>query len=331
MIEINEVMQLDAKKNIRFDLLPAVNAIAYTCSDAVNTFALFKHMVIDDKDGRNPYKYQNLVTRVMMAAVYMTVSSISYGMPVDYDFLYNRLKTIIIREIIIERKFREISNKYGFGDISLSSPLVGNLLVKIIKNKWDGDEDNLISMLDDKFGMKRKITKLKSGKIKEDIPSNDSVINSLRNGVHDLKFLDDESIRDIIFILDMLETYRTLDKDRAIYLSMFFSARKDDRNQYVVPIGLKIAGTDTLRYANNKGNGAYNYWLSVKKLKTKDKPVLNSGNGVTPSLNAQGMPSNNMYIEKLKKADKITDKMKEIEIEADNIIKEMVVSFGLKS
>ena len=327
MLEINEILGLKKKTFIRFDLLPTYNAFTYAISDAINTFALFKHMVLDNKDGRNPYEYQNLSTRVAMKSVYYTCGTINYGLPIDKDFLFKRTKTLIIRIIMLQEKFNQIIEKYNYEHFSISSPLIGNFLVHILKNKWDGDEDNFYKFIEEKLHLKRKLTQLKD-RIKEEFSTSDDVLSHILSSIDNTTTFDDVTKSDVKDIINMVSIFRSLNKDKATYIAILHAVRKDERNMWVTPIGLRLLSTDTGRFSNMKGTGGYPEYVAFRQLKTKQKGVIVTANGITKALNAQGMPSTSPKVKSFKKADSITDKMRLLEKEAELIIKKEIAELG---
>jgi hypothetical protein len=327
VLEINELMS--NKDRVAFDLLPVVNAYTYAATDAIGTFGLFEEFVIKDTFGRNPYKYQKFAMRLMNKSVYYAVGSTGYGLPIDYDFLYNNTISMIIRQLRIETKFDAMLKRYEYQDIKITSPLIANFVVHIFQQNWKGETEELYKYIQDSFGMNRKVTTLKSGSVKEEFPLNDEVISQMKSSKK-LDFLSDTSKKDINLLLDMLILYRTLNKDLASMVAILHSCFRDDRNIVITPIGLNIFGTDTHRFSNQKGKGAYPVYTQFKKLKTKDNAYLLFGNGITPALNSQGMPSTALKMQKGKKLKKvptyIAEHYKKLKEEAEERLKNLISS-----
>lgn len=332
MLEINEILNLKTKTHISFYKLPATNALTYAVSDAMNTYGLFKAFVIDDIYGRNPYKEQPLTTKIVHQALYYVISSLQYGLLIDKDRLINTIKTINIRMILLEEKFSAILNKYNFKDeLSVVSPMVSVIIVNyILKSQWKGDENNFYKYIEDYFGLVRKISKLKDGTIKEQFNMDDSILSKFKNALSNSEFLSEESKQDIKTLLEIISLYRSLTKDIAIYYGILYNLYIDDRNHFFVNINLRYFGTDTLRFANEKGSGHSRY-ATFNKLKTKNNCKLKMGNGVTHSLNTQGMPSEPPKLVKLKKVITKLPKMEELEREAERRIINTLVSWEYKS
>ena len=332
MLEINELLGVPKKSHISFNRLPALNAYSYAVSDACNTFGLFKSFVIEDKYGRSPYKNQLSLTKIVHSSVYHTVSTVSYGLPIDMDALEKATRTSVIRILLIEDKFKEYLNKYELENIKMSSPMIGNFIVKMMKVGWKGNDSNFFKVIDDLFGIKRKTQTLKSGVVKESFDSNDDIIKHIKSNLDKADFIPDDVKNDLLDVLNMISDYRSLSKDSGTFISIMFMAFKDSRNAYFTPIALKLFDTDTGRYASSKGTGPDTY-ISFKKLKTKVNSYLLHGNGVTPALNSQGMPSTPVNVIKRRKVPKNHPAYKRYQTliqRADNYIKEKLMIMGVK-
>jgi len=330
MLEINEILGLDKKTFIQFNTLPAVNAYTYACADAANTFGLFKAFIVEDKYDRNPYKHQQLVTKVAHRMVYITISSIAYGMPIDYDHLISILKTINIRIITITRRFQKFIDKYKYQQFKISSPLIGNFIVHILKEEYDGDEDSFFSFIQKFLGITRKTQTLKGGVVKETFGTDDEVMSNIKKQLKDIEYLSDERKDDLYDIINSVSLIRSLVKEKSTYLAIISAAYKDDRNTVVTPIQLRLAATDTLRYASSKGKGIPRTLIyktpSGKSISAKMDP----GNGVTKALNSQGMSAIPYQEEEMNKIDKLPDKYQkmitQLEKEAEIMLYEDVAN-----
>ena len=150
MIEIadmfieNGLMNPKTKKterHIDFNILPATSATVYAVSDAINTFSLFKIFTSKTDEtykDRNPYKVQNLATRMDMMTIIHTVSFLTAGVPADIGLAIKTVKTIIRRMILIEERFLELS-----GGIPVSSAeKVGIFIGSILHAEWDKLNNN---------------------------------------------------------------------------------------------------------------------------------------------------------------------------------------------
>jgi len=332
MLEINEILNLPTKNHISFNRLPVSNALTYAGSDATNTYGLFKAFVIDDIYGRNPYKEQPTTTKIVHQALYYVISSLQYGLLIDKDRLVRTIKTINIRMILLEQKFINTLKKYGYEEeISVVSPMVSVIIVNyILKPLWKGDENNFYKYIEDYFGLVRKVDKLKSGAIKEQFNMDDSILSKFKSAVMEAEFLPEDTKQDIQTLLSIISLYRSLVKDIAIYYGILYNLYIDDRNHFFVNINLRYIGTDTLRFANEKGSGHPRY-ATFNKLKTKTNCKLKLGNGITHSLNTQGMPSESPKLVKLKKVVTKLPQMEELEREAEQRIINTLISWEYKS
>lgn len=117
MLTLAEILNLRKKEeHVNFSRLSAVGGTVYGASDGINTYALFDHQVLSNKDGRNPYKHQSMASEIAMRTVYHTASMTLQGVPFDYEYAKKRVKTLVRRSLLVETKLKSL-----WGNILLSS------------------------------------------------------------------------------------------------------------------------------------------------------------------------------------------------------------------
>ena len=303
MLEISEILGVKKGGIVLFHRLPAVNAYIYAVSDACNTFGLYDAFVTVDKYGRNPYKRQPLATKILHRTVYTSNASLSYGLPVDFDRLSTSVKTVMIRIQTLQKRLNNHTHKYGESEISISSPMIGNFIVLILKSEWKGEDDKFYDFIDEYLKLSRKLTQLK-GRVKEEFSTKDEIVSHLSGNIDGIEYLSDSTKADVKNVIELVSLFRTLNMHRSLYIGTLHSCFIDDRNTVLTPINLNISGTDTHRYSSSKGKGRSEY-VSFHQLKTKVSTKVEIGNGLTPGLNSQGLPADSPTMKTMKKLTKI--------------------------
>jgi len=275
----------------------------HNCSDACNTFGLYDVFVIEDRYKRNPYKHQALATNILHKTVYTSNSSLTYGLPIDFDRLSTSVETVIIRIQSIQKRLDTYTTKYNFEPIGISSPMVGNLIVKMLKSEWKGEDPEFFDFISEYLKLSRKLTQLKH-RVKEEFSTKDEIVSHLSGNIDSIEYLSDTTKADVKNVIDLVSIFRTLNMHRALYIGILHSCFIDDRNTVLTPINLNISGTDTHRYSSSKGKGRSEY-ISFHQLKTKVSTKIEIGNGLTPGLNSQGLPTPGIDIKPMKKLTKI--------------------------
>lgn len=139
---------------LRFDFLKAEDAVVYACSDAVNTFSLFKKMTLNDSP-TNPLFFQDKPVEIDHKLIDTLIFLCRCGFPVDVFYCIEALKDTSLR---IELVSKEIHKLVGF-EFDIGSPKqLSEIIFNTLKipplegmelNKsgyYSVDEDNLDSL-----------------------------------------------------------------------------------------------------------------------------------------------------------------------------------------
>jgi hypothetical protein len=320
MVELQDL--LGSKEFINFDRLAAVDSVVYGASDACNTVGLFK-MYTSPKFTRNPYKEQELATRLVHKSVRVTMSLLTWGLPVDYRAVKMNVLTIIRRIFIVEDKFREIVGS----DIIGSGEEVGIWLGGFLQTRWTGGEQGFYTYLE-QFGMTNKIKKLKSGVEKRCFTTAEDCLEKLREGTNRMEFLDEEGREIVRNVIDLVLAYRGLVHDQALFLNMLKSVKFDDRGYAYVNVILRQEGADTGRYTGKAGDG-------LSRIEFKGQyPVFVKGNGICLGMNVQGIPKKGARFVKAKRVlrmDKsLEDKLAELDVRVQARFRELLKGYSAK-
>ena len=311
MIEIadmfieNGLMNPKTKKterHIDFNILPATSATVYAVSDAINTFSLFKIFTSKTDEtykDRNPYKVQNLATRMDMMTIIHTVSFLTAGVPADIGLAIKTVKTIIRRMILIEERFLELS-----GGIPVSSAeKVGIFIGSILHAEWDKLNNNepFASKALEDFDMAVKTTTLKDQSVKTTYGFADNVISNLDVSLANITWVSEETKVVMLSAMAYIQNYRSLQHEKPIYISMIRNSTFDNRGYTFFKAGLRPVSTDTTRSASAKGTNGLR--LNIATTKTGKMSLSKvAGNGNT-SLNIQGLSARQFDQAKIKKVD----------------------------
>ena len=311
MIEIadmfieNGLMNPKTKKterHIDFNILPATSATVYAVSDAINTFSLFKIFTSKTDEtykDRNPYKVQNLATRMDMMTIIHTVSFLTAGVPADIGLAIKTVKTIIRRMILIEERFLELS-----GGIPVSSAeKVGIFIGSTLHAEWDKLNNNepFASKALEDFDMAVKTTTLKDQSVKTTYGFADNVISNLDVSLANITWVSEETKVVMLSAMAYIQNYRSLQHEKPIYISMIRNSTFDNRGYTFFKAGLRPVSTDTTRSASAKGTNGLR--LNIATTKTGKMSLSKvAGNGNT-SLNIQGLSARQFDQAKIKKVD----------------------------
>lgn len=291
-----------SERHIDFNILPATSATVYAVSDAINTFSLFKLFTSKTEQpykDRNPYKVQNLATRMDMMTIIHTVSFLNAGVPADIGLAIKTVKTIIRRMILIEDRFLKLS-----GGIPVSSAeKVGIFVGGLLHSEWDklDNSEPFASKALEDFDMAIKTTTLRDQSVKTTYGFADNVINNLESSINDLKWVSKEVKEIISSAIIYIQNYRSLQHEKPIYISMIRNSSFDNRGYSFFKAGLRPVSTDTTRSASAKGTNGLRLNISTTKTgKTSVSKVAGNGN---TSLNIQGLSARPFDQAKIKKVD----------------------------
>lgn len=291
-----------SERHIDFNILPATSATVYAVSDAINTFSLFKLFTSKTEQpykDRNPYKVQNLATRMDMMTIIHTVSFLNAGVPADIGLAIKTVKTIIRRMILIEDRFLKLS-----GGIPVSSAeKVGIFVGGLLHSEWDklDNSEPFASKALEDFDMAVKTTTLKDQSVKTTYGFADNVINNLESSINNLKWVSKEVKEIISSAMTYIQNYRSLQHEKPIYISMIRNSSFDNRGYSFFKAGLRPVSTDTTRSASAKGTNGLRLNISTTKTgKTSISKVAGNGN---TSLNIQGLSARPFDQTKIKKVD----------------------------
>lgn len=317
MLEITELM--GDKKEVRLWTLPAKNAYVYGCSDAMNTLGLF-HYITDE---RNPYLEQKNSTLLDHKTVHLVRNTYRHGLPINYKRTYESFRTMIRRIIILENTFYEIcSNK----EVSISSPeQVGTHIFNLLKKEFEAQMtetkrelnhkekgfDILVKQVKHQFNMEVKVKELKSGEVRIVANSSDDVMSALYNNLEVWQWLS-ESVKDEIYcICEIIEYYRALSHEVAIFQKLLRYCYNDDLNICRGGISLKLLGADTSRFSNQSSRNGANDHLEIAWLTKSVKTTLVQGDGII-GINSQGISNKPGTRKKVKRVLNLKDLNEEV-------------------
>lgn len=316
MLEIKDIA--GTKTSPRLQTLPATNTYVYGASDAMNTLALFNH-IINSKE--NPYELQKNRTLLEHKVVSSVRSTFRCGLPVNYSMTMAGLRTIVRRIIMLENIFYD-----NVSDQSVeinSAEKCGTHIYKLLKQQFEnkycpehvlqnGEKGFtvLVKKLEQDFEMTVKTKELKAGlKISATLP--EETIYGLYNNLAKWDFVSDQVKDEIWTMCDVLSEYRSLQQRINIVISFIRDGFNDDFNLNRCPIELKLSGTDTGRFSNSgSSNGAFDHiGIFVKKTKTDTGYIEGHG---TSSFNSQGLSHDVGRVKKLKRVKNINQLSPEI-------------------
>jgi len=319
MLEINEILLQDSKKNIHFETLCASDALVYAASDALNTFALWEKAYTDKEfRKRNIALYSPFSFKTQMYANYNTLALTDHGMPVQEEPLKNRLLELQM-ELIYYKKRIDNFFKVDSG----SSAKLGVAIADLLKEAWirsKRDESQFEEYINSRFHLTRKETKLKSGGISVSYPSNDEVLSALTDE-RSLSFMGDERPSFIQIIKD-IQHFRSLDHLIQIFHSYYRQLTRDDRGTYL-PFNLRINGAYTGRYSN----GGWNYERVKVDLTRKKLSYQITSSSIMPNMQgiSGAMPDYKKLTPTTPPAELLTQ-VEELQLEARNAITERMLT-----
>ena len=127
MIDIWDLFKTDKSKNvdfIRFDFLKATDALVYACSDATNTFYLFKE-ICTNKSKTNPLLFQKKPVEIDHKLIDTLICMCRNGFPVDVHYSINALKDILLRvKLITKEIYKEAKKEFNIGSGKQLSELI---------------------------------------------------------------------------------------------------------------------------------------------------------------------------------------------------------------
>lgn len=335
MLEIGSVT--GSKETVRMQTAPAKNAYVYGCSDAMNTYGLFEY-ITDTKE--NPYKTQNLKTRIVHASVASTRSMFRVGLPVGYEPALNATKTLIRRMIMLENIFYA---KISDSSVSItSSEQLGVYFYKLLKKCYENKFNNgstitkeskmfqdFVRRVKIDFDMDVKITALKNGTEKITANSKDEVLKAMYANLDRWAFIPEATKNEIFIVCEIMQEYRTLFNKCKIYIGLIRNCYNDDLNMCRAPISLKLLGARTGRFSNDGSkNGAWDR-INLVELKKSTKVEFIEGQGRC-EFNAQGLSHESGHWKKLKKVKnfkELNPKFKEVSDRLDKMVESRLYDY----
>ena len=317
-LEITEV--LGSKQHIVFSRLPAKYATSYAVPDAINTFYLFKHLVLDETDeDYNPYMFNTSILTLNHKVLFQSSSMFKSGLPLNnLENLENNVKTILNRLEVLEQTYSKIrdSEKYPIGtpekvNSFLASKIINEILLESIqstisldlldkKHKHYTKVQGFLSVIADDFGviikrdenksrgvfLKFETRKVGYGKSAKGVPVLELTKSAVKTDYWK-KMLHPQTLKELLTISELVDEYRGLILERGRIGKMYRYAVSDDRGYSTARVDLRIFGTDTKRYSNSGGTGNDRFTFTGTNLN-----ILNytSGNSLC-GLNAQGLPA----------------------------------------
>lgn len=337
MLEINEIT--GSSDIVRLQTLPAKNAYVYGCSDAMNTYGLFDH-IINLKD--SPYKVQHYMTGILHNAVSSTRSMFRVGLPVDYEKALKATKTLIRRMVMLENIYlATISDP----SVSISSASqLGIYFYTRLKREYekrfnqgkpitpaDPHFASLTKRLSDSFSITVKIRPLKTGdKVVADCDKN--VLAGIIKNIHTWDFVDPSIQKELRLICEILNEYRSLDNKASIFIALVRNCYNDDLSLCRAPINLKLVGADSGRYSN--GGSKQGAWDRIQvSYNTKGASVsFIEGHGCN-EFNAQGLSHESGHwttLKKVKNFKQLNPKFKEVSNRLDKMVESRLYDYILK-
>lgn len=293
MLEINELLG-DKSKEVMLNLAPASNCYVYGCSDAINTYALFKHIL----KKRNPYQEQKNATILDHKSVAVVRSLFRVGLPVHYESALATLRTLMRRSIMLENIFYSICTAEQI-EIT-SAEQIGTHIYTLLKSEFEKKYNNgepldseskgftiLCKRLKEHFNMEVKVKTLKTGK-RIVANSGADILDLLTDNLNKWDFIAEPTANEIYLICDAVKYFRKLQHEIAIFYRLTRFCYNDELNLCRAGIGLRLSGADTSRFSNQGSlEGSFDNIL-MQQLPTKMKTTLKRGNGIC-GVNAQGL------------------------------------------
>ena len=307
MVEITELMR--DSDFVNFNRLPATMAYVYGCSDAVNTYGLFCQLLNWNTKGlckspvktENPFIIQKLATDLDYKACDVTRSMMRFGMPIDIEVLEVRLKTMIRRELILERNIYSILKDRS---IKLSSSAqvgewIGNTLWEQFKTAYSSkasEADLLIKFVDiiaKRFSIERKENTLKSGEVKVRYNANKNVFGAMLDNVRGCKWIESNVQEQLFELATYLQAYNSVEHEIKLLVAVYRSVFNDD---YGIPRGrvdLRFNGAGATGRWANAGDGRSNAEKKRERVTfdEKGRATFIPGSTQLVGINAQGIPS----------------------------------------
>lgn len=328
MLEINEIM--GSKKEIRLQTIPAKNAYVYGCSDAMNTYGLFKYIA---KDKETPYKTQTFKLKLLHNSVATTRSMFRVGLPVGYDTALKTTRTVLRRMIMLENIYLA---KISDDSVAIgSAEQLGIYLYATLKREYEakysperplikGDKqfDLFCKAIKQEFKMEVKFREMKNGTEKIVCNSDADTLKALYNNLHKWDFIDPNTADEIYILCEIVDEYRSLANKAKIFVALVRNCFNDDLNLCRTPINLKLVGTDTGRFSNGGSkNGAWDR-IRIKHNKTSSVVSYVEGQGMN-EFNAQGLSHESGHWKQLKKVKnfkQLNPKFKEVSNKLDRLV-----------
>lgn len=306
MLEIKDLS--GQKVFVPLQYLTAKSLTVYGCSDAANTYALVDHATASSL---NPYKVNLFAMRVDHRANDITRWCLRHGMPLDYKFLANNLRTVLRRKRICEYLFKTtvtdnpdipITSAEKVG-IFLGSQLWIAFQAHAKIKSPELPEFKIFEIFQQRmkehFYMDVKKQTLKSGTVKTKYGSGADVLQSylkIDEKRKSLPWIPDSLSIPFKTAAKLLDQYRSVLHDLGVFAAMYRHSYVDDTNIHRCAIGLKFNGTVTTRYSNDGSKGSSDRYL-FERMKTKTKMSYAIGE-TTAGFNLQGVSSSPIKLTK---------------------------------
>ena len=243
-----------------------------------------------------------------------TRSMMRLGMPIDTIVAEKRLKTMIRRSIILERKIYEIIPE----EVSITSPeqlgmWLGETLFKQYKEFYKDKTDNEAILIDkfttaiSRFGMERKVKTIKAGE-KVTYNANAAAFGGIMNNIHETKWITEEWQEKLYDVVNMLSNYASVKHELGIMATIVRFATNDDMGIARGVIDLRFNGADASGRWSNAGDGKKNMDKKGERINLyeggRKLGEYIPGSTQVLGLNAQGLPAT-AYYSMLTKAKKL--------------------------
>lgn len=283
MLELESVTQ-----TMDMQTIPAKNAYIYGACDAINTYAIFEYLTHNEY---SPYKSQPHATKIAHEAIISTITTYSFGLPINYDLAERTAQTIIRRMIICENVFKTQCNDLDIGSTQQIGTHILHILAKELLPRYNNDLNATYNAIDRLYFIQARTN---GSKVYATI--NKDNLARIKDNILQDSTISKESQRTLYIISSVLLVYNSLKQRISIVLAMLKDSFNDEFGICRCPINVRLAGADTFRFTNAsaKSKSAFD---SIDF--THRTPKFVRGAGVS-SFNSQGISSDKSTMQVLK-------------------------------
>lgn len=283
MLELETITQ-----TIDMQSIPAKNAYIYGACDAINTYAIFEYITQGEY---SPYKSQPHATKIAHEAIISTITTYSFGLPINYDLAQRTAYTIIRRMIICENIFKSQCNDLEIGSTQQTGTHILQLLTKELLPRYNNDINATYRAIDRLYFIQARTI---NGKVYA--TTNKDNLAKIKDNIQQDSTISKDTQRTLYIISSVLLVYNSLKQRMGVVLAMLKDSLNDEFGICRCPINVRLAGADTFRFTNASAK-AKSAFDSIDF--THKTPKFVKGAGVS-SFNSQGISSDKSTMQVLK-------------------------------